>query len=97
MKNIEIRKHCCRVLTLVNCLVVVAGLIRDAMSVGILPHPSMLPSMTGARVCTVEHVLDRNVSRWPRSFPFDIDTVYIRQKLPTNGSFVLENLGSSLK
>lgn len=67
-------------LTLVNCLVVVAGLVRDAMFVGILPHTSMVPSMTGAGLSTVDHMLDRKISRWPHSFPFDVDTIYTRQR-----------------
>lgn len=89
--------HYCRVLTLVNCLVVVTGLIRNAMFVGILPHPSMVPSVTGARLSAVNHVLDGKISRWPHSFPLDVDTIYTRQrrKFPTNAIFVLEKLSSS--
>lgn len=47
-----------RGLTLVLGLVVVAGLVRDAMFVGILPHPTVITSMTGASLTTVHHILD---------------------------------------
>lgn len=67
-------------LTLVNCLVVVAGLIRDSMFVGILPHSSMVSSVTGARSSTVNHMLDRDVSRWPPSSTLDVDTVYTKEQ-----------------
>lgn len=76
----QIMKHHCWVLTLIDCLVVVACLIRDAMFVCVLPHPSMVPSMTGTGISTVDHVLDRQISRWPHSFPLDVDTIYTRQR-----------------
>lgn len=80
MTDSRAHTHHFRVLTLVNCLVVVAGLVRDAMFVCVLPHPSMVSSMTGAGVSAVDHVLDGNVSRWPRTSPLYVDTVCTRQR-----------------
>ena len=42
----------------------------------VLPHPSVVSPVTGAGLRTVDHVLDRNVSRWPRSFPLYVDAIY---------------------
>lgn len=50
------------------------------MFVGIVPHPSMVPSLTGARLSAVDHVLDRQISRWPHSFPLDVDAILTRQR-----------------
>lgn len=46
------------VLTLVNSLVVITGLIRNPMVVSILPHTRMISSITGTRVSTVNYMLD---------------------------------------
>lgn len=68
------------VLTLVDSLVVVAGLVRDAMFVCIIPYPSMVSSMTGTRVSTVNHMLDGDVSRWPSASSLYVDTVYMKRQ-----------------
>lgn len=72
--------HATSVLTLVSCLVVVAGFVRDAMVVSILPYPFVVPSLTGARLSTRDYVLDRQISRWPCAFPLDVDTIYKAKK-----------------
>lgn len=65
---------------MVECLVVVAGLVRDAVRVGVLPHPAVVPSVTGAGVGTVEHMLDGQIGRRPNSFALDVDTIYGRKE-----------------
>lgn len=85
------------VLTLADGLVVVAGLVRDAMFVSVLPHPAVVSPVTGAGLRAVDHVLDRNVSRWPRSFPLYVDAIYEAEKFPKNAIFALEKLSTSWK
>ena len=46
------------VLTLVFGLVVVAGFVRDALGVGVLPHARVIPPVTGTSVSTVNNILD---------------------------------------
>ena len=64
-----------KLLTLVFSLIVVAGLIRDAMRVGIFPNPRVVTSMTGAGITTVHHILDREIGRGPGSLPLDVDAI----------------------
>lgn len=64
---------------MVNCLVVVAGLVGDAMRVGVGNHVAVVPAVTGAPVGAVQDVLDGKVSRWPSSTSRDVDAVYARQ------------------
>lgn len=85
------------VLTLADGLVVVAGLVRDAMFVSVLPHPAVVSPLTGARLRAVDHVLDRNVSRWPRSFPLYVDAIYEAEKFPKKCNFCLEKAQHKLK
>lgn len=58
--------------TLVLRLVVVAGFVRDAVGVGILPHPRVVTPMAGARIAAVDDVLDGEVGGRPGSFPLDV-------------------------
>lgn len=62
-------------LTLVLGLVVVAGLVRDAMLVGVLPDNAVVAAMTGAGLATVDHVLHGQVRRRPRPLPLNIDAI----------------------
>lgn len=62
-------------LTLILGLIVVAGFIRNAISVCIFPHARMISTFAGTCVPTVNHVLDREVGRWPCRFPLDVDTI----------------------
>lgn len=64
-----------RTLTLVFSLVVIAGLIWDPMSVSVLPNSTVITSMATARITTVDHMLDREIGRRPRSFPLNVDAV----------------------
>ena len=64
------------------------------MFVSVLPHSSVVSSMTGAGLSTVDHVLDRNVSRWPCSFPLYVDAIYEAGKFPKNANFALEKLST---
>lgn len=61
--------------TLVLGLVVVAGLVGDAVPVGILPHRQVVAPLTRARVATVDHVLHRQQCGRPRPLPLDVDPV----------------------
>lgn len=61
--------------TLVFGLVVVAGLIGDAMLMGIGPHWKVIAAFTGASVATVDDVLHRKQGGGPRAFPLDVDAV----------------------
>lgn len=56
-------------------LVVVAGLIGDAMLMGIGPHWKVIAAFTGASVATVDDVLHRKQGGGPRAFPLDVDAV----------------------
>ncbi len=62
-------------LTLIFGLIVVAGFIRNAFTVCIFPHTRMISTVTGSCVTTVNHVLDREIDRWPCCFPLDVDTI----------------------
>lgn len=61
--------------TLVFGLVVVAGLIGDAMLMGIGPHWKVIAAFTGASVATVDDILHRKQGGGPRAFPLDVDAV----------------------
>lgn len=65
-----------RTLTLVFSLVVVAGLVWDPVFVSVLPNSAVIPSMATAGITAVDHVLDREVGRWPRSFSLNVDAVW---------------------
>lgn len=56
-------------------LVVVAGLIGNAVVVGVHPDPGVVPALTGPGVSTVDDILDRQVGRRPGTFPLDVDSV----------------------
>lgn len=62
-------------LTLINGLVVVAGLVRDAMMVSVLPHPGVVASVTTSSLGAVDHMLHGQISRRPHCFPLDVDTI----------------------
>ena len=64
-----------RTLTLVLCLVVVAGLIGDPMFVSVLPNAAVIPSMARASVTAVDHILDGEIGGRPRSFPLNVDAI----------------------
>jgi len=66
---------CRGTLTLVFGLIVIAGLIWDAVFAGILPDAGVIPSVAGAGVSAVDHVLDREIGRRPRSFPLNVDAI----------------------
>ena len=61
--------------TLVLGLVVVAGLVWDAVPVGVLPHRQVIAPLTRARVAAVDHVLHRQQCGRPRPLPLDVDPV----------------------
>ena len=61
--------------TLVLGLVVVARFIRDAHFVRVLPHCCIITAIAGARVATVNDLLDRQVGRGPGTFAFDVDAI----------------------
>lgn len=61
--------------TLVLSLVVVAGLVGDAVPVGILPHRQVVTPLAGAGVAAVDHVLHRQQCGRPRPLPLDVDPV----------------------
>jgi hypothetical protein len=52
---------------LVDGLVVVAGLIRNALALCICINASVPASVARARICAVENVLHRQVGVWPGS------------------------------
>lgn len=62
-------------------LVVVAGLVGDAVVVGVHPDPGVVPALAGAGVSTVNDVLHRQVGRRPSTFPLDVDSVCKDKKL----------------
>lgn len=62
-------------LTLINGLVVVAGLVRDAMMVSVLPHAGVVASVTASSLGAVDHMLHGQISRRPHCFPLDVDTI----------------------
>lgn len=61
--------------TLVLSLVVVAGLVGDAVPVGILPHRQVVAPLAGAGVAAVDHVLHGQQCGRPRPLPLDVDPV----------------------
>ena len=61
--------------TLIFGLVIVAGLIRDPVSVGIGPHAHVIPTLTTPGLPTVDDVLHGEVGGGPGTFPFDVDSV----------------------
>ncbi len=65
-----------RTLTLVFSLVVIAGLIWDPVFISILPNTAVIPSMARASVPTVDHMLHRQIGRWPRPFPLNVDAIW---------------------
>lgn len=62
-------------------LVVVAGLVGDAVVVGVPPDPGVVPTLTGASISTVNDILHRQVGRGPGPFPLDVDSVCKGKKL----------------
>lgn len=64
-----------RSLTLVLGLVVVAGLVGDAVRVGVLPDAAVVAAVAGARLAAVHHVLHRQVGRGPRPLALDVDAI----------------------
>lgn len=62
-------------LTLIFSLVVIAGLIWDPVLVCILPNSRVIPSIATSSIATVYHMLDREIGRWPRSFPLNVNTI----------------------
>lgn len=61
--------------TLVLSLVVVAGLVRDAVLMGVPPHRQVVAPLTGARVGAVEDVLHGQQGGGPRPLSLDVDPV----------------------
>lgn len=62
-------------------LVVVAGLVGDAVVVRVPPDPGVVPALTGASISTVDDILHRQVGRGPGTFPLDVDSVWKDKKL----------------
>lgn len=62
-------------------LVVVAGLVGNAVVVGVHPDPGVVPALAGPGVSTVDDILDRQVGRRPGTFPLDVDSVCKDKKL----------------
>lgn len=63
-------------LTLVFSLVVIAGLIWDAVFVGVLPNSAVIASMASACIATVNHMLDREIGGRPGSIPLNVDAIW---------------------
>lgn len=61
--------------TLVLGLVVVAGLIRDAVPVGVGPHGQVVAPLAGAGVAAVDDMLHRQQRGGPGPLPLDVDSV----------------------
>lgn len=61
--------------TLVLSLVVVAGLVGDAVLVGIPPHRQVVAPLAGARVAAVDDVLHGQQGGGPGPLPLDVDPV----------------------
>lgn len=61
--------------TLVLGLVVVAGLVGDAVPVGVLPHLQVVAPLAGAGLAAVDHVLHGQQRGRPRPLPLDVDPV----------------------
>lgn len=62
-------------------LVVVAGLVGDAVVVRVHPDPGVVPALAGPGVSTVDDILHRQVGRGPSTFPLDVDSVWKGKKL----------------
>lgn len=67
--------------TLILSLVVVAGLIGNAMVVGVLPNTRVVSTFAGSCVSAVNHVLNREVGRRPRTFSLYVDSICKDKKL----------------
>jgi len=65
---------------LVNGLVVVASLIRNARVVSVLKDTIGPATMASASTGAVEHVLDREVGTWPRAFLLNVDAISQRAR-----------------
>lgn len=61
--------------TLILGLVVVAGLVGDAVVVRVPPDPGVVPALAGPGISTVDDILHRQVGRRPSTFPLDVDSV----------------------
>lgn len=61
--------------TLILSLVVVAGLVWNAMVVGVLPHARVVSTLAGSGIGAVDHVLNREVGRRPRTFSLYVDSI----------------------
>ena len=62
-------------LTLVLCLVVVAGFVRNALLVCVGVHTKMAAALARPSACTVYDVLYGQVRRWPRPLALDVDAI----------------------
>lgn len=69
-----------KTLTLILSLVVIARLIRDPVLVRILPDATVISSVAGAGVSTVDYVLHWEISWWPRPFTLNVDAIW-RERL----------------
>lgn len=56
-------------------LVVVAGLVGDAVTVGILPHWQVVAPLAGASLTAVDDVLHGQQGGGPHPLPFDVDPI----------------------
>ena len=61
--------------TLVLGLVVVAGLVRDAVLVRVGPHLHVVAALAGAGLRAVQDVLHRQKGGGPRPLPLDVDPI----------------------
>ena len=73
-------------LTLVFSLVVIAGLIWDAVFVSVLPNSGVIASMARACIATVNHMLDREIGRRPSSIPLNVNAIWRESKHVTFNS-----------
>lgn len=61
--------------TLILSLVVVAGLVWNAMVMGIHPNTWVVSTFTGSCVSTINHILNREVGRRPCTFSLYVDSI----------------------
>lgn len=61
--------------TLILSLVVVAGLIWDAVVMGIHPNTRVVSTFTGSCLSTIDHILNRQVGRRPCPFSLYVDSI----------------------
>ena len=66
--------------TLIFSLVVVARLVRNAVSVGVLIDGGVDASLARPSIATVDHMLDRQVRRRPCPAALDVDTISQRAR-----------------